>query len=72
MRAASFKSLYQKRPLRVCRYALLRDGRSRYSTKQGPPRWGGYVTLKLCHSSMAWYRRGLGAVRISVTTWLGS
>jgi hypothetical protein len=33
MRAASFKSLYQKRPLRVCRYALLRDGRSRYSTK---------------------------------------
>src|SRR5271168_2499986 len=29
---------------------------ARYSTKQGPPRWGGYVTLKLCHSSMAWYR----------------
>jgi hypothetical protein len=27
--------------------------RSRYSTKLGPPRWGGYVTLKLCQSSMA-------------------
>jgi hypothetical protein len=30
------------------------------------------VTLKLCQSSMAWYNRGLGAVRISVTTWPGS
>src|SRR5271165_4816024 len=39
---------------------------------RGHPVWGGYVTLKLCQSSMAWYRRGLGAVRISVTTWLGS
>jgi hypothetical protein len=28
-------------------------GRFRYRTKQGPPRWGGYVTLKLCQSSMA-------------------
>jgi hypothetical protein len=26
MRAASFKSLYQKRPLRVCRYALCVTG----------------------------------------------
>jgi hypothetical protein len=42
------------------------------STKHEPPRWGGYVTLKLCQSSMAWGRRGLVAVRISVTTWLGS
>jgi signal transduction histidine kinase len=25
-----------------------------FTTKQGPPRWGGYVTLKLCQSSMAW------------------
>ena len=41
-------------------------------TKHEPPRWGGYVTLKLCQSSMAWGRRGLVAVRISVTTWLGS
>ena len=47
-------------------------GRFRYSTKRGPPRWGGYVTLKLCQSSMAWYNRGLCAVRISVTTWPGS
>ena len=34
MRAASFKSLYPKRPaLRECNYALLRQGRSRYSTE---------------------------------------
>jgi len=42
------------------------------TTKHEPPRWGGYVTLKLCQSSMAWGRRGLVAGRISVTTWLGS
>src|SRR5271155_2499547 len=33
MGAASFKSLYQKRPSRPCSCALLRAGRSRYSTK---------------------------------------
>ena len=33
MRAASFKSLYQKRPMGVCRRPLLSGGRSRYSTK---------------------------------------
>jgi hypothetical protein len=53
MGAASFKSLYPKRPAESLRLrAVVR--RSRYSTKQGPPRWGGYVTLKLCQSSMAW------------------
>jgi len=31
------------------------EGRFRYSPKQGPPSWGGYVTLKLCQSSMAYY-----------------
>ena len=43
--------------------------------QHGPPRWGGYATLKLCPSSTA-----LGGIReaafdtatISVTTWLGS
>jgi hypothetical protein len=42
------------------------------SLSRSHPVGGGYVTLKLCQSSMAWYNRGLGAVRISVTTWPGS
>jgi hypothetical protein len=35
----------------------LLNGRLRYSTKRKPPRWGGYATLKLYQSSMAWERR---------------
>jgi len=44
-------------------------------TKHGPPRWGGYVTLKLCQRPTELGDVGqaeLGAVRISLTTWLGS
>jgi hypothetical protein len=61
----------RKRPT-PCSCAHLACSRFRYSTKHEPPRWGGYVTLKLGQSSMASGRRGLVAVRISVTTWLGS
>ena len=43
--------------------------------QHGPPRWGGYATLKLCPSStelggIRW--AALDTATISVTTWLGS
>ena len=48
-RVADFKSLYQKRPLGACRCALLRCGRSRYSTRT-------------CWNLSAWWIGSVGTI----------
>jgi hypothetical protein len=54
MWAASFKSLYPKRPAQKMQMRTVASrGAPDTALSEGPPRWGGYVTLKLCQSSMA-------------------
>jgi len=68
-RAASFKSLYLKRPYTRIGPVDLHAWASDTALSGGPP-LGCYVTLKLCQSSNGVVQpAGLCAVRISVTTW---